>query len=286
MSLFTKNCLRISGIALVLGVVFISIALVGGADINGVNRKDYVYDFDSEYNDYDITSIKIDLSIANLEIKRGNTFAIDANNMNKETFNCFVDGNIWTIKDDEESDFKIFGHIVPLFSLDSTDEKYSVTIYIPDDFQPENLEIEIGAGRVDLCDMVADNIDFDLGAGELVANELVAKKGSKVQVGAGQVVIKDLTTKDATFDCGVGEIKVKGDIRGDSKVDCGVGNVLISLKEPENRYDFSLSCGIGNVKINGNNYSFTSDSNIYGSDAEYDFSIDCGVGNVEVSNEK
>lgn len=286
MSLFTKNCLRISGIALVLGVVFICIALVGGVDINGINRRDYVYDFKSEYNNDEITAIKIDLSIANLKIKRGNTFAIDANNMNEKTFNCFVEGNVWTIKDDRDNSFKIFGHVIPFFDNDDSSKKYSVTIYIPDNFKPENLDIELGAGKVVLCDMEANNIDFELGAGELIANKIAVKNDSTLQVGAGSIDIKDLSTKNVTFDCGVGEIKVRGDIRGDSKVDCGVGNVSIKLKEPENRYDFRVSCGLGNVSINGDNYSFTTDSNILGSDAEYDFSIDCGVGNVEVTNEK
>lgn len=285
MSLFTKNCLRISGIALVLGVVFISIALVGGVDINGINRKDYVYDFNSEYNNEEITSINIDLSIANLQIRRGNTFAIDAKNMNKKTFNCFVDDNVWTIKDDRDNSFKVFGHVVPFFDNADSSKKYSVIIYIPDNFKPENLIIEIGAGKVELCDMEADNIDFELGAGELIANQLAVKNESSLQVGAGSIDIKDLTTKDATFDCGVGEIDIQGDIRGNSNVDCGVGYISIKLKEPENRYDFSLSCGLGNVSINGDNYSFTSDSNIFGSDAEYDFNIDCGVGSVEVTNE-
>jgi hypothetical protein len=284
MSLFAKNCLRISGITLVLGIVLISIALVSGVDIDGAYRKDYVFDFNSEYN-VEITSIKIDLSVANLKIKRGDTFSIDAKNMNKNTFNSFVDNNVWTIKDDSDNGFKVFGHVIPLFGKNVSDKKYSVIISVPDDFKPENLDIEMGAGRVELCDMEADNIDFEMGAGELVANQLVVKNYSKLQVGAGKIDIKDLITKDANFDCGVGELVINGDIRGNSKVNCGVGNVSIQLKEPEDRYDFSLSCGLGNININGDNYSFTSDSNIYGSDAEYGFDIDCGIGNVEVRNE-
>lgn len=213
MSLFTKNCLRISGIALVLGVVLISIALLSGVDTNGANKKDYVLDFNSEYSD-EITSIKIDLSIANMKIKRGDTFAIDAKNMNKKTFNSFVENNVWTIKDEEDSGFKVFGHVIPFVYKNDASKKYSVTIYVPDDFKPENLEIEIGAGSVKLCDMEADNIEFEMGAGELIANQLVVKNGSNLQVGAGKIDIKNLITKDATFDCGVGEMVINGDIRG------------------------------------------------------------------------
>lgn len=284
MSLFTKNCLRISGIAIVLGVVLVCIALVSGVGINGSNRKDYVLDFNSEYNE-EITSIKIDLNIANLKIKRGNTFAIDAKNMNKKTFNSFVDNNVWTIKDDENDGFRIFGHVVPFFNNDITDAKYQVTIYIPDSFEPENLEITIGAGRAELCDMETDTVDFEIGAGELVANKLVVNKESSLEVGAGKIAIKDLTAKDVSLDCGVGEIDIKGDIRGNSSANCGMGHISIKLKEPESRYDFGLSCGLGNININGDNYSFTSDSNRYGNDAEYEFDIECGVGSVEVSNE-
>lgn len=284
MSLFTKNCLRISGIAIVLGVVLVCIALVSGVGINGSNRKDYVLDFNSEYNE-EITSIKIDLNIANVKIKRGNTFAIDAKNMNKKTFNSFVDNNVWTIKDDENDGFRIFGHVVPFFNNDVTDAKYQVTIYIPDNFEPKNLEISIGAGRAELCDMETDYVDFEIGAGELVADKLIVNNESSLEVGAGKIAIKDLIAKDVSLDCGVGEIDIKGDIRGSSSANCGMGHISIKLKEPESRYDFGLSCGLGNININGDNYSFTSDSNRYGNDAEYEFDIECGVGSVEVSNE-
>lgn len=284
MSLFTKNCLRISGIAIVLGVVLVCIALVSGVGINGSNRKDYVLDFNSEYSE-EITSIKIDLNIANVKIKRGNTFAIDAKNMNKKTFNSFVDNNVWTIKDDENDGFRIFGHVVPFFNNDVTDAKYQVTIYIPDNFEPKNLEISIGAGRAELCDMEMDYVDFEIGAGELVADKLIVNNESSLEVGAGKIAIKDLIAKDVSLDCGVGEIDIKGDIRGSSSANCGMGHISIKLKEPESRYDFGLSCGLGNININGDNYSFTSDSNRYGNDAEYEFDIECGVGSVEVSNE-
>lgn len=284
MSLFTKNCLRISGIAIVLGVVLVCIALVSGVGINGSNRKDYVLDFNSEYSE-EITSIKIDLNIANVKIKRGNTFAIDAKNMNKKTFNSFVDNNVWTIKDDENDGFRIFGHVVPFFNNDVTDAKYQVTIYIPDNFEPKNLEISIGAGRAELCDMETDYVDFEIGAGELVADKLIVNNESSLEVGAGKIAIKDLIAKDVSLDCGVGEIDIKGDIRGSSSANCGMGHISIKLKEPESRYDFGLSCGLGNININGDNYSFTSDSNRYGNDAEYEFDIECGVGSVEVSNE-
>lgn len=283
MSLFTKNCLRISGIAVVLGIILICIALVGGVGINGSNGRDYVLDFDSEYNE-EIKSIKIDLNIANVLIKRGDTFSINAENMNKKTFNSYVDDNVWTIKDDEEDGFKFFGHVIPFFN-NGGNGKYNVTIYIPENFELENLDIEIGAGRVELCDMEVDNVDFEVGAGELVANTLLVKEESNLEVGAGKIAIKDLTARDVTLDCGVGEIQINGDIRGNSSANCGMGNISIRLKEPENRYDFSLSCGLGNININGDNYSFTSDSNLSGSDAEYAFDIDCGVGNVEIRNE-
>lgn len=283
MSLFTKNCLRISGIAIVLGVVLVSIALISGVGINGSSRRDYVLDFNSEYND-EITSIKIDLNIANVKIKRGDTFAIDAKNMNKKTFNSYVDNNVWTIKDDEHNGFKVFGHAIPYFNNNNYDA-YNVIIYIPDNFSPENLEIEIGAGRAELCDMEVDNVNLEVGAGELVANKLLVKNESNLEVGAGKIAIKDLTARDVTLECGVGDIDIKGDIRGNSSANCGMGNISIKLKEPENRYNFSLSCGLGNININGDNYSFTSDRKLFGSDAEYEFDIECGVGNVEIRNE-
>lgn len=283
MSLFTKNCLRISGIAIVLGAVLVSIALISGVGINGSSRRDYVLDFNSEYND-EITSIKIDLNIANVKIKRGDTFAIDAKNMNKKTFNSYVDNNVWTIKDDEHNGFKVFGHAIPYFNNNNYDA-YNVIIYIPDNFSPENLEIKIGAGRAELCDMEVDNVNLEVGAGELVANKLLVKNESNLEVGAGKIAIKDLTARDVTLECGVGDIDIKGDIRGNSSANCGMGNISIKLKEPKNRYDFSLSCGLGNININGDNYSFTSDSKLFGSDAEYEFDIECGVGNVVIRNE-
>ncbi len=262
-----------------LGFVFICIAKAGGA--NGMAMNGSGLDLQSEY-DAEITSIKIELNIGNVKIKRGETFAIDATNMNKKTFSSFVDDDVWTIKDNGNG-FQVFGFDIPF--LDNNNSNYSVVIYVPDDFKPEDLSIKLGAGRVELCDMEATNVVFEMGAGELFANQLVIKERSDLHVGAGKIGIKDLTASSVDLDCGLGEMDIKGDIRGESKASCGLGHISLRLSEPESRYEFKVSCGLGSVKLNKASYSFISDSKIKGDDAEYYFKVECGMGSVEVFND-
>lgn len=284
MSLFTKNCLRISGIAIVVGIVLVSIALVSGVNINGANRKDYVLDFTSDYNQ-DIKSLNIDLSFGDITIKRGDKFSIDAKNMNKNTFNSYVENGIWSISDDTKESLEIFGFSFPFVYNDGPNKNYSVTIYIPQDFNPERLDISVGAGQVTLCDMQADYVDFEIGAGELDAQHLEALTEASFEVGAGKLGIQSFIGKDVSLECGVGEIVINGELTGDSEVECGMGHISIGLSLPESDYDYYLSCGLGNININGDNYSFTSDTNVYGNDAVNNMNIDCGVGSVEITNQ-
>lgn len=284
MSLFTKNCLRISGIAIVVGIVLVSIALVSGVNIDGANRKDYVLDFTSDYNQ-DIKSLNIDLSYGEITVKRGDKFSIDAKNMNKKSFNSYVDNGVWSITDDKDNILEIFGFSFPFFYNDGKGSNHHVTICIPQDFNPERLDISVGAGKVTLCDMQADYVDFEIGAGKLETENLKSLKEASFEVGAGQLEIASFVGKDVSLDCGVGEIVINGELTGDSDVECGMGHIKIGLTLPESDYDYRLSCGLGNININGDNYSFTSDSNVYGVDAKNSMNIDCGVGGVEITNQ-
>jgi hypothetical protein len=282
MNLFIKNCLRLSGIAILLGIILIFIAYGSGATLSGADSKDFNFDFTSDYED-EITSISMDLTYGNVSFKRGDKFRIEAEDMNKESFNSYVEDGTWHIEDSKDYQFSIFGLDLPFINIgNDIDTRSKVVIYIPEDFQPDSFNIEIGAGKVTICDLDANEVDFEVGAGLLEAERLNVSGSATFEVGAGKMSVENLIANDSSLSCGLGEMVMKGDLKGDSTVECGLGHIKLELAAKEADYDFLVDCGLGNVSINGSNYSFTSSTQVYGDNAQNEMSIECGVGGIEV----
>ena len=91
----------------------------------------------------DITSLDIEVKYTNLIIKNGDTFYYETNNDNiiyKENHN--------TIKIEEKGKW--------LFS----DTESNLIIYIPENFDLNKINIEAGAGKVEIENLNADNLDL------------------------------------------------------------------------------------------------------------------------------
>ena len=152
-----------------------------------------------------------------------------------------------------------------------------LVIYIPENYTFDDVNFETGAGRIDIYSLTTKSLDFDLGAGEVIIDNLDVANEASIEGGAGKVSILNGSMNNLELDMGVGEVSITSKITGNSNINAGVGKMVLKLLDSD--YKIKIDKGIGNATVNNEKVV---DSSYYGSGKNI-IDIDGGVGNIEVS---
>lgn len=207
------------------------------------------------------TYLDIDINYSNLTIKTGEDFVVQSSNNDIE---YAQEGNKFKVKEK--------GYIK--FSETAIGD---VVIYIPKELVFETVDIDTGAGTVDIETLRTDNLILNLGAGETTIKNIISNK-TKIDTGAGKLRIKSGNINDLDFDMGVGETDITAKLTGTNKIDTGIGNLKLQLLGDKQDYKFNISKGIGEVKIEDK--SIIEDQTI--GDGKNNIIISGGVGQIKV----
>lgn len=257
----------IKGFAIGLGV-FIIIAIVGiiFSIITLITNVDFLLgketDFEETYTDINV--IDIESSYANIYIKRGFEFKVEAKSVTSKFSSKEKNG---TLKITEKRNWL-------LFWKDSGD----ITIYIPNEIDLGELKIESGAGQIEIEEISAKKLDINQGAGTLYINDSTFYD-TEIDGGAGEIKITDSVLEDLELDAGVGKVEIEAELIGNSKLDCGVGEINLTLLGDESSYKIKADKGIGNIKIDGNDYNKDA---TYGNGTNK-IEVEGGIGEINVS---
>ena len=229
------------GFGLFLAINIIGWIVFGVFSILGINEivnfsgeNVEMISYSEEYQN--IENLKLDVKYAKLYIKTGETFKIEADQVNKD----------WKIKQD--------GSTLKISNVGKSWNIYNetpiLTIYIPESIELSKTEIELGAGETEIEYLKSNSIELEFGAGKVTIDKIEAEK-SEIKCGAGEVIITNANLKNLSLNTGVGRLEYSGYIRGNSNIECGVGEVDLDLKGGEDIYKISAEKGLGDIRCNG-----------------------------------
>lgn len=260
------------------GVIIISmiggiISLVGLLGIVSGESFDQTEDTTIWVDDADKVSVRnleIDVGMAKLEIVALQEFDKVQVRTNIEEIASWEDGD--TLRIVEKSHVHWFG-----FAGDQR-----LMVYVPRNYQFDNVQINTGAGRVEIDELRAKHGELKLGAGHVEISYLELSESARIESGAGAVEIKNGKLKNLDLDLGAGKTEVAAQLIDNSKISSGVGRLELNLKEVAGGYRYTVDKGIGAVHIDGVKQG---DDATYG-DGDNLIELDCGVGSVEVRTVK
>lgn len=214
---------------IISGIVFVFSAIFG---LNFDSSDNNLVNFEETYQD--VRSIKLETISSTVNIKTGDNFKVVAQNV-KNNFSVKLVDETLKIEEYKKSWF-------------SNDFKGNITIYIPINYELDNLDIDLGAGKINIENMLADKFDIKQGAGTI---SILNSKFNKTDIegGAGKIEINSSTLNNLNLDAGVGQVDINGNITGNSKIECGVGSMNIKLSENKNDYTIMAQKGLGNISI-------------------------------------
>jgi len=209
-----------------------------------------------------MSNLDIDIKYSKLNIKTGDTFKVESNNTH---ISCKENGNDIEIKEK--------GNM--LFSLN---KESILTIYVPANVVFNNINIETGAGRVDIESLKAEILELEIGAGAVEIEELNIKEKAKIEGGAGSILINSGTINNLKLNTGVGKTEINAEILGNSKINAGIGKLDINLIGEQEDYLINTENGIGVININGdkvgNNTKFGNGKNV--------LKVNGGIGAIDI----
>lgn len=216
-----------------------------------------------EISSIEFNNLDVDIFASELIIREGDSYKVETNNKYVKTKN---EGNTLYIEEDEH---RFFNHV--------SDSK--VVIYIPRDSKLNEVNIETGAGSMSIDYLNTSNLDLDLGAGRVDISNLIASNKTDIDTGAGEVIIGSSILNNLDLDLGVGSFKMTAEISGNSTIDQGVGEVDLKLNGSKNDYSINLDKGLGNAIIDGSNIN---DDTVIGN-GNSKINISGGVGSIKVN---
>lgn len=248
-----------SGILIGLGAMATVLGLTKDRGEQNIKLETVAQIFDEK----EISSLKMELSYSNLTIKTGETLKLETSNSNVK---CTQNNNKLVIQERTH-----------MWNINN--EASETILYIPENMKFDDIDIDAGAGEINIESLEAKKFSFEVGAGKVTINKLNVDKEADIEGGAGSVSILSGTINNLDLNMGVGEFNLKSELTGKSDIDAGIGKVDIELEDGVQNYTIKASKGIGSISIN--NEELTSDRE-YGNGPNY-IKIDGGVGTIRIS---
>ncbi len=147
------------------------------------------------------------------------------------------------------------------------------------------IDVEAGAGTMEMVSLKAEEIKVVVGAGEFIMNQMEAKELS-AEVGAGRLDVSDMYAKDVSLMVGVGDCIYEGTIENELEAECNMGNMSLTLDGKESDYNYELECSAGNIDIDGSVVTGLASKKSIQNGAARTFELVCSVGNISIRFDK
>ena len=243
------------------GLSFVGM-MVWGDEISWNGNSEWV---NTEFSGKEMTRLDVNVKATAVRIrtaKEGESVRIETNN---EYITSWVDGSTLNVVEKSHG----------FFGWGGTGD---LVIYVREDTVFDSVEIEIGAGTLDVERLEARDLKLNLGAGKTAIDELVATRRAEIDGGAGVVESRGGELHVLDLELGAGKAELRARVVGNGRVTAGVGKTELTLIGREEDYRLRIDKGIGSVTLDGRSLS---DGESVGSGTTL-IEIDSGVGAVEM----
>ena len=269
----TQKIIKYLAIAFALYLVISIFSIIFGLSreiISSINNDKKESELLEEYttisnNVNNIESFKIDISNDDIEIKEGEKFEVKTNDPDVKFYH---ENSIVKIKSDKTFSWHL-----------SNSSRGTIIIYLPNEFNISELDLNLGAGKIDIDKIFVETLLMDLGAGTMTAKEINVYEKATINGGAGNINIYSGTINNLNLKLGAGNASIQSDLTGSNTLTTGVGKLNLGLSRSKDNYRFDINKGLGNIILN--DFDVSEDTLI--GDGETKIKISGAVGNIIIN---
>lgn len=269
----TQKIIKYLAIAFALFLVISIFSIIFGLSreiISSINNDKKESELLEEYttisnNVNNIESFKIDISNDDIEIKEGEKFEVKTNDPDVKFYH---ENSKVKIKSDKTFSWHI-----------NNSSRGTIIIYLPNEFNISELDLNLGAGKIDIDKIFVETLLMDLGAGTMTAKEINVYEKAAINGGAGNININSGTINNLNLKLGAGNASIQSDLTGSNTLTTGVGKLNLGLSRSKDNYKFDINKGLGNIILN--DFDVSEDTLI--GDGETKIKINGAVGNIIIN---
>ena len=269
----TQKIIKYLAIAFALFLVISIFSIIFGLSreiISSINSDKKDSELLEEYttisnNVNNIESFKIDISNDDIEIKKGEKFEVKTNDPDVKFYH---ENSKVKIKTDKTFSWHL-----------SKSSRGTIIIYLPNEFNISELDLNLGAGKIDIDKLFVETLLMDLGAGTMTAKEINVYEKATINGGAGNINIYSGTINNLNLKLGAGNASIQSDLTGSNTLTTGVGKLNLGLSRSKDNYKFDISKGLGNIILN----DFDVSEDILIGDGETKIKISGAIGNIIIN---
>lgn len=269
----TQKIIKYLAIAFALFLVISIFSIIFGLSreiISSINNDKKESELLEEYttisnNVNNIESFKIDISNDDIEIKEGEKFEVKTNDPDVKFYH---ENSKVKIKSDKTFSWHI-----------NNSSRGTIIIYLPNEFNISELDLNLGAGKIDIDKIFVETLLMDLGAGTMTAKEINVYEKAAINGGAGNININSGTINNLNLKLGAGNASIQSDLTGSNTLTTGVGKLNLGLSRSKDNYKFDINKGLGNIILN--DFDVSEDTLI--GDGETKIKISGAVGNIIIN---
>lgn len=299
MNKFVKVSLITAGILFAVGIVFCSITVIVGG--GRMIREIWDGRFERMMR-WGIDEIEDVGFSAKSKLVTGQNISIDMASENVEELQLMLGAGSFSVYQKEEADGQIdvewsgrgsFDAYVKngtlyvegfkgikLFGTNYNGNEAS--IYIPKDAVFRQVNMEVGAGRMEIHNVKANTLDAEIGAGELILGHASVEE-LVLEVGMGRFEGSAINATNVDISVGMGESVFSGSISGNLDAECDLGNMVLELQGKETDHNYQIECSAGNINLDGRTYTGLGAERSISNGVSSNFDIECNMGNIDIS---
>lgn len=169
-------------------------------------------------------------------------------------------------------------------SIEIGDSKaMTLYLYVPKEVDYDSVELNLGAGRMELSSIQTRKLMVDADAGQVVLSDISCEELAG-DVGAGEVLVKNAKVKkNAEFSVGAGHIEAWLDVQEELRAECSVGQIALKLEGKEEDFNYEISCAAGEIKVDKSSYAGLSQERSIQNDAPKNMNLECSMGAINVT---
>ncbi len=205
----------------------------------------------------DITSLEVLCTMAEVRIRPGDTFRVEAVRLDRFSFGCQAEDGRLTVScyplEEKEN-----------FYLDD-DRRPLVTITLPRDFEAEEVHLEVEMGSLE--------------------GEGLHTRTAHLKAEMGELELDSFFCAGGTVESSMGSVDLSGRMTGQYTVACDGGKVELDVAGRPEEYDYQVSVEMGKVSLPGWQSEGMENSFSRQTGAANSFDVTCGMGTVEIEIE-
>ncbi len=206
--------------------------------------------------------------VMKIQVSEDNCFRVEADGMRK--FQGYVEAGTLLIRGTSKANSNNEGNL-----------NGSISLYVPAGYSFENTSLDLGAGSMNVEELQTNNLEANVGAGKMTFSKLNADQ-TTLDCGAGQMTVEEFNSRVTEVSVGMGSVRLTGDVTGSLTGECSMGELKATLAGAQTDFNYDLSCGMGEMKVGDDSYNGMANEKQIDNQAAKDMQLECAMGSVIV----